>query len=94
MEVLLFGDQTDLDHDFLQNSLHDTRKIPAVAAFLDATADILRQEIASLTQVNQKNIPKFTTIQDLISRYFKEASVHPAIEASLTCISQFVHFLG
>ncbi|KAL8723397.1 MAG: hypothetical protein Q9225_000313 [Loekoesia sp. 1 TL-2023] len=94
MEVLLFGDQTDLDHEFLQESLHRTRKSPAVAAFLDGTAAILREEIASLHQANREDIPSFTTIQELIARYSEEATAHPAIEASLTCISQFIHFLG
>lgn len=94
MQVLFFGDQTDLDYDFLQEALYRTRRSPVVAAFLDGTAAILRQEIAGLAQSNSQGIPQFTTIQELITRYFEAAKVHPAIEASLTCISQFVHYLA
>ncbi|KAL8790015.1 MAG: hypothetical protein Q9195_006564 [Heterodermia aff. obscurata] len=93
MQVLFFGDQTDLDHKFLEDSLFQTRKSPAVSVFLEGATAILRREIASLAQADRKEIPGFTTIQELTSRYFQAAIPHPAIEAPLTCISQLVHFL-
>ncbi|KAI9801586.1 MAG: Type I Iterative PKS [Sarcosagium campestre] len=94
MDVLLFGDQTGLSHDFLRRSLQRTQTSPVVKAFLNHAATALRLEVTHLAQAERRRIPNFTTIQELVHRHAEETVGHPAIESSLLCISQFVHFLG
>lgn len=94
MELFFFGDQTGLSYEFLKTSLQRTRKSPIVNAFLNGAATILRQEVGALPQADRECIPNFTSVQELIQRYSQNAGGHPAVEASLLCISQFIHFLG
>ena len=92
MSVVLFGDQTGLDYDFLLKSLRGTQKSLVVAAFLDGAAAILRQEITELSLTERDGIPNFSTIQELVERISAKDTGHPALETALLCISQFVNF--
>lgn len=94
MSVILFGDQTGLDYDFLLKTLLGTQKSLVVAAFLDGAAATLRREIPELSLNERDGIPNFTTVQELVERVSAKDTGHPALEAALLCISQFVHFFG
>ncbi|KAI9795935.1 MAG: Type I Iterative PKS [Piccolia ochrophora] len=93
-DFLIFGDQTGLSYDFLHKSLQRTQKSPIVNTFLSHAATTLRQEVTHLARADRRCIPNFTTIQELVQRHAKVTVGHPAIESSLLCISQFIHFMG
>lgn len=94
MSVLLFGDQTGLSYDFLKDSIQKTRNSALVVAFLDNVASALRHEVAGFSKPDQEGIPSFTTVQELVERQALASPGHPAIEAALFSISQFIHFIG
>ena len=93
MDLLLFGDQTDLSYESLNSSLLRTKESPLVNAFLRGAAKTLRREVAHLSRADRTNVPTFTTIRDLVQKSTENVPAHPAIEAALMCISQFIHFI-
>ena len=92
MEVLLFGDQTSLSHDFLVKALVQTERSPLISSFRNGAYHILRQEVAYLPHSMRQTIPCFTSISELVENYFSGSSRHPSLDAALTTISQFLHF--
>ena len=94
MDVLLFGDQTDLSYHFLENSLLRSQATPIFTSFTYGAAKVLHCEIALLSQADREAIPTFTSIEELIQRSSENGPGHLAVEGALLCITQFLHFIG
>lgn len=92
MEAYVFGDQTTDCRAFLQKAV--TRKEDVLLnVFLEKAVFAIRDEISKRAYV-QSDIPDFGTIDELVDRYYKTESADTAIESTLVCLSQLIHFIG
>lgn len=92
MEVYVFGDQTADCRSFLQNAVARKENV-LMNVFLEKAAFAIRDEI-SKRSYTQSEIPNFATVQELADRYYKSGSPDTAIESTLVCLSQLIHFIG
>ena len=91
-EVYVFGDQTADCRAFFTKVF--TRKDNVLLqAFLERVGEAVRVENKYRTHPS-KAVPTFTTVQELVDRYYRGDLKDPAIESALVCISQFCHFIG
>jgi hypothetical protein len=91
-EVYVFGDQTADCRAFFTKVF--TRKDNVLLqAFLERAGEAVKVENRHRTHPS-KAVPNFTTIQELVDRYYRGDLKDPAIESALVCISQFCHFIG
>ncbi|KIW13453.1 hypothetical protein PV08_08641 [Exophiala spinifera] len=91
-EVYVFGDQTADCRSFFTKVF--TRKDDVILqAFLERAGEALRVENKSRSHPS-KAVPNFSTIQELVDRYYRGEAKDAAIESALVCISQFTHFIG
>jgi hypothetical protein len=91
-EVYVFGDQTADCRAFFAKVF--TRKDNVLLqSFLERAGDAVRVENRNRTHPS-KAVPNFTTIQELVDRYYRGETKDAAVESALVCISQFCHFIG
>lgn len=91
-EVYVFGDQTADCRSFFTKVF--TRKDDVVLqAFLERAGEAVRVENKNRSHPS-KAVPSFSTIQELVDRYYRGDAKDAAIESALVCISQFTHFIG
>ena len=92
LRILLFGDQSLDTQSFLRSQLLASRTNPLLCLFLERTTLALRQEVSELSPLERKNIPAFSSIDELADRTFPQVKPHPGIESALLCISQLAHY--
>lgn len=91
-EVYVFGDQTADCRAFFTKVF--TRKDDVLLqSFLERAGEAVRVENKNRTHPS-KAVPNFSTIQELVDRYYRGDSKDAAVESALVCISQFTHFIG
>ena len=91
-EVYIFGDQTADCRSYFTKVF--TRKDNVLLqTFLERASEAIRAENKIRTHPS-KAVPNFTTIQELVDRYYSSESKDAAVESALVCISQFTHFIG
>jgi iron transport multicopper oxidase len=91
-EVYVFGDQTADCRAFFAKVF--TRKDDVILqAFLERAGDALRVENTNRSHPS-KAVPNFSTVQELVDRYYRGDAKDAAVESALVCISQFTHFIG
>ncbi|ERF69996.1 hypothetical protein EPUS_03548 [Endocarpon pusillum Z07020] len=92
MEVYIFGDQTADCRSFLAKAVGRKENV-LLNVFLEKAAFAIRDEISRRAYI-QSDIPNFSTVQELAERYYKSESPDTAIESSLVCLAQLIHFIG
>lgn len=92
MEVYVFGDQTADCRSFLKKAVARTEDV-LLNVFLEKAAFAIRDEISKRAYI-QSDIPNFGTVQELAERYYNSETPDTAIESTLVCLSQLVHFIG
>ncbi|KAI1621793.1 polyketide synthase [Exophiala viscosa] len=91
-EVYVFGDQTADCRAFFTKVF--TRKDDVLLqSFLERAGDALRVENKYRSHPS-KAVPNFSTVQELVDRYYRGEAKDAAVESALVCISQFTHFIG
>ncbi|KIV92850.1 hypothetical protein PV10_04114 [Exophiala mesophila] len=91
-EVYVFGDQTADVRSFF-NKVFSRKDDVLLQSFLERAGEAVRTENKYRSHPS-KAVPNFTTIQELVDRYFKQEAKDAAIESALVCIAQFTHFIG
>ena len=92
VDILLFGDQTGDYPVVFRNILHVKDDV-FLKAFFERTTLALRDELSHQPSYIQKQIPTFSSIIDLVTRYAEpHNSRSNALESALTCISQLACF--
>ncbi|PGH03771.1 hypothetical protein AJ80_08641 [Polytolypa hystricis UAMH7299] len=86
MKVLLFGDQAGDTYPILRR-LVVVKGNPLLESFLERAYRLIRSEISRQPRF-PRNFPKFDSIAELIWRYADSEVSSPAIDSSLTLISQ------
>lgn len=93
MDVILFGDQTVDCQSFLKKAL--TRKgCPILTTFLEQAHAALQEELISLPSTSRRHIHIFSSISEFTERYYAAGQPDLAIESTITCLAQFIHFIG
>lgn len=92
MEVYVFGDQTADCRSFLKKAVARKEDV-LLNVFLEKAVFAIRDEV-SKRAYSQSEVPSFGTIQELADRYYKSESPDTAIESTLVCLSQLIHFIG
>jgi len=88
----VFGDQTADCRSFFAKVF--TRKDDVLLqSFLERAGEAVRVENRNRSHPS-KAVPNFSTIQELVDRYYRAEAKDAAIESALVCISQFTHFIG
>lgn len=64
-----------------------------LASFFRRVNLALRREIAQLSPLEAKNIPDFSTIDELLDRTLGQSAPHVGVESALLCISQLAHYI-
>ena len=91
-EIYVFGDQTADCRAFF-TKVFSRKDDVLLQAFLERSGDVLRVENKSRSHPS-KAVPHFSTVQELVDRYYRGEAKDAAIESALVCISQFSHFFG
>ena len=92
VDILLFGDQTGDYLVVFRNILHVKDDV-FLKAFFERTTLALRDELSHQPSYIQKQIPTFSSIIDLVTRYAEPSNPRSnALESALTCISQLASF--
>lgn len=89
--VYFFGDQTNPYESDLAQLLH-VKDCEVLSSFFEKAHYALRLEISRLSQSRQSLFPRFTCINDLLSRKAKNGA-NPALELSLLCLTQLARFI-
>ena len=92
MEVYVFGDQSADCRSFLAKAVGRKEDV-LLNVFLEKAAFAIQDEISKRAYI-QSDIPNFSTVQELAERYYKSESPDTAIESSLVCLAQLIHFIG
>lgn len=91
-EVYVFGDQTADCRAFFTKVFRRKDDV-LLQSFLERAGDALRIENTNRTHPSRA-VPNFSTVQELVNRYYGGDARDAAIESALVCISQFTHFIG
>ncbi|EXJ92028.1 hypothetical protein A1O3_00578 [Capronia epimyces CBS 606.96] len=91
-EVYVFGDQTADCRAFF-TKVFARKDDVLLQSFLERAGEAVRVENTYRSHPS-KAVPNFSTVQDLVDRYYKGDTRDAAIESALVCISQFTHFIG
>lgn len=91
-EVYVFGDQTADCRAFFAK-VFPRKDDVLLQSFLEKVAEAVRYENRTRSHPS-KAVPNFSTIQELVNRYYSSEEKDAAIESALVCISQFAHFIG
>ena len=90
-QLFIFGDLTiPFEEDFRQ-LLHE-KKCQTLSSFFDQVCFRLRESVAELPSRQQKLLPRFTTLVDLLSSW-KDCEGAPALKFALVCIYQVGQFV-
>jgi Starter unit:ACP transacylase in aflatoxin biosynthesis len=92
MEIYLFGDQTADCRSFLKKAIARKEDV-LLNVFLEKAVIAVRDEVSKRACV-QSDIPDFGTIQELAERYYSGETPDTAIESTLVCLSQLIHYIG
>jgi hypothetical protein len=86
-QVLLFGDETS---DFCEPLLKllDRKKGIIFLHFIEKLTGVLRDEIHQQARHVQEQIPPFTDVFDLVTRYRDSGSWNQILKTTITCICQ------
>lgn len=93
MEIYIFGDQTADCRAFLQKVFLRRRNL-LLTYFLERASMVLREEISRQSNRRRVRFPNFSTVQELVERYYNEGRPDPAIDSAIVCLSQLAHFIG
>lgn len=91
-EVYVFGDQTADCRAFF-NKVFSRKDDVLLQSFLERAGEAVRVENKARSHPS-KAVPNFSSIQELVDRYYRGDSKDAAVESALVCISQFTHFIG
>lgn len=91
-EVYVFGDQTADVRSFF-TKVFSRKDDVLLQSFLERAGEAVRTENKYRSHPS-KAVPNFTTIQELVDRYFRQEIKDAAIESALVSIAQFTHFIG
>ncbi|RYC62694.1 hypothetical protein CHU98_g3504 [Xylaria longipes] len=93
LKIHLFGDQT-YDVQGRLKYLLRLRENAVVNSFLERSYNAIRNEIHQLTGAVQQELPRFTSVEDLL--LWKGSDVRPIVplDMALTCIYQLGMFMG
>jgi naphtho-gamma-pyrone polyketide synthase len=91
IRVLLFGDQSA---DFIPalRQLVSVKDNPLIVSFFEKAYTTLRNEVAQHPRT-EREIPGFTSVENLLWRYSESGARSPEIESALICIYQIASFL-
>jgi len=92
MDVLLFGDQTG-DYLFTFQKLLHSYQGPLLSDFLGKVNAVLHYEIAKISKDERAEIPIFSTIEELVSRYKDSFDLNAMLDSTLACLTQLAHFI-
>ncbi|EXJ93814.1 hypothetical protein A1O1_02207 [Capronia coronata CBS 617.96] len=91
-EVYVFGDQTADCRAFF-TKVFARKDDVLLQSFLERAGEAVRVE--NKTRSHPSNaVPNFSSVQDLVDRYYGGDAKDAAVESALVCISQFSHFIG
>ena len=93
MKLYVFGDHAPDRRTFLQTQLLAGRASPLLRLFLQKLNLALRREVANLSPHESKNIPSFSTIEELVDGKCLKQFHHVGVESALLCISQLAHYI-
>lgn len=93
MRIVLVGDQEFGTLTYLRGQLLGGRTSPILSSFFQRVNLALRKEIAQLSPLEAKNIPEFSTLEDLVDRTHTAAAHHVGVESALLCISQLAQYI-
>ena len=91
-EVYVFGDQTADCRTFF-SKVFSRKDDVLLQAFLERAGDVVRIENKGRSH-SSKAVPNFSSLQELVDRYYRGDAKDAAIESALVCVSQFTHFFG
>jgi naphtho-gamma-pyrone polyketide synthase len=91
MRVFLFGDLTVSFEDVLRELLY-SKDQPILRCFLEKAAFALREEIARLPTPQQAQLPRFTTLIDLLPQLHSKPG-SPALSFALLCLCEIGSFI-
>ncbi|OAP61532.1 hypothetical protein AYL99_03735 [Fonsecaea erecta] len=91
-EVYVFGDQTADCRAFF-TKVFSRKDDVILQSFLERAGEAVRVENRARSHPS-KAVPNFSTVQELVDRYYRGEAKDAAIESALVCISQFTHFFG
>ncbi len=93
MTFLLFGDQSSDTHVFLADFCRRGNPSLLTQSFLDQVGAALKEEVDQLSTLERQRIPKFSSIQELNSRYHIGENKNSAVDSALLCIAQLAHYI-
>lgn len=93
MDILVFGDQTVQAHALLRKVFLKQGR-PLLRSFLQETQCVLADEISKLVYDRRVRIPYFSTLRELVDRYYKAGVRDASLESALMCLAQLAHFIG
>ncbi|KAF1952593.1 ketoacyl-synt-domain-containing protein [Byssothecium circinans] len=92
LKLYLFGDQTfDIQPHF--KTLLQRRDNPVLDAFVEKAYDAIRTEIYKLPQETREDIPRFTSVEDLIL-WNQDGKRCVALDMAVTCMYQLGVFIS
>ncbi|KAF2795492.1 ketoacyl-synt-domain-containing protein [Melanomma pulvis-pyrius CBS 109.77] len=91
MQVFVFGDQTYDVCDLLSNLMHAHDDV-VLSAFLEASCQTLKQEVARLRSEQRIACPRFSKLAELLSLW-QEGDLNPCLSQALSCICHIGTFL-
>jgi len=91
-EVYVFGDQT-ADCQAFFTKVFSRKDDVLLQSFLERAGEAVRVENKNRSHPS-KAVPNFSTIQELVDRYYRGEAKDAAVESALVCIAQFTHFFG
>lgn len=93
MDLYILGDQSSDCQAFLQKIFFQKENI-LLTSFLDDVCVVLHEEFSrqAFPQYGS-SYPSFSTIQELVERYYEERRPNSAIESAIVCLSQLTNFI-
>lgn len=93
MKIVLLGDQVADCQLFLRNVLTLKDNL-ILKSLLDRVTFALHQEIHHQPhRSHSKDIPRFSTLKELIERHYASCRPNPALESAFLCLAQLSHFV-
>lgn len=93
LRIVLVGDQDFGRLTYLRSQLLYGRASPILTSFFQRVNLALRKEVSHLSPLEAKNIPNFSTLEDLVERTHTTETYHVGVENALLCISQLAHYI-
>ncbi|TVY82590.1 Non-reducing polyketide synthase PKS12 [Lachnellula suecica] len=93
MDIILFGDQAIDIRTFLKKVLLRQNSY-LLSSFLSRSYDVLRHEVSQLPKHHRVRIPAFSTVHELVERYYSAGREDCAVESSLACVAQLAHYIS